>query len=60
MKLVVQPRKCLTWAHFDLPHGFAFLTSFCYLIKDIRILGILFGSSSFSSSFLQEALDEDV
>jgi len=60
MKLVVQPRKCLTWARFDLPHGFAFLTSFCCPIKDIRILGVLFGSSSFSSPFLQEALDEDV
>jgi hypothetical protein len=37
------------------------LASFCCTIDNIKILNIQFGSSFFSSSsFLQEALDEDV
>jgi hypothetical protein len=43
-----------------LPLEFAFLAGFCCPIDNIRIMGVLFGSNSFSSSFLQKALDENV
>ncbi len=33
---------------------------FCTLIKGIRVLGVPLGSFSFTSSFLQDALDNDV
>jgi hypothetical protein len=40
------------WAPSSLPLKFTLLTKFYCLIDDINILGFLFGSNSFSSSFL--------
>ncbi len=60
MKLVAQLHNCLVQAPFNLPLRFTFLADFCSSIYDIKILGVLFGSGSFFSSFLQEVLDEDV
>ncbi len=43
-------------APFSLLLGFAPLVGFCCCVDDIRILGVLVGFGSFSSSFLQKAL----
>jgi len=43
-------------APFSLPLGFAPLVGFCCCVDDIRILGVLVGFGSFSSSFLQNTL----
>lgn len=58
--LVVQPCKCITWSpsnlftNFSPPHGF------CCLPNGIWVLGVFCGFVLFSSSFLQDILDEDV
>jgi hypothetical protein len=50
--------KYLAWALFKLPLRFAFLTSFCNHVTDIKILGIFLLVPVFFPSFLQETLDD--
>jgi hypothetical protein len=59
MGLFVQPHMRVAWSLSTCPLIFPPL-GFCCLPNDIRVLGAPFGSMSFSSSFLQEAIDEDV
>jgi hypothetical protein len=40
--------------------NFLFLPIYYYLLDGIKVLGILFGSTSFNFSFLQNKLDKDV
>jgi hypothetical protein len=43
-----------------LPSGFSPLSNFCTPNGGIRVLDVPLGSFSLTSSFLQEALDDDV
>ncbi len=61
MGLVIKRCKCLIWALLGLLLRFAFLANFyCFHVNDIKIMGVLFGSNFFSSSFLQDVLGKDV
>lgn len=44
----------------SLPHNFSPFVDFCCLLDNIRVLGVMFGYVSSSSSFLQSALNKDV
>lgn len=57
---MVQSCKCAIWSPFNLPLNFSPLTKFYTFENGIRVLGMPFGSFDFASSFIQEALDEDV
>jgi hypothetical protein len=56
VRLCVQPHK---WTPFNLPLGFIPLVEFYYPHDDIKIFGIPFVFTSFTS-FLQETLSKDV
>jgi len=58
--LSIQLCKCSAWAPSSLPHGFILPTKFYCPLSNIKILGVPFGSISFTSSFLQEVLGKDV
>jgi hypothetical protein len=53
MGLFVQLCKCLAWAPSGLLLVFILLSKFCCPFGGIKSLGIPFGSTSFTSSFLQ-------
>ncbi len=57
---MVLPHKCVAWSLLELPLGFLLLSSFCTLVKGIRVLGVPLGSFSFTSSFLKDALDNGI
>ncbi len=46
-------QKCLTWSLSGLLFRFSLPFGFCYPFDGIRVLNVLFGFVSFSSSFLQ-------
>jgi hypothetical protein len=50
--LVVQPCKCVVWSPSRLPLRFSLPSSFYILTKGIKVLGVLLGSISFTSSFI--------
>jgi hypothetical protein len=52
MGLFVQLCKCLAWVPSGLLLVFILLSKFCCPLGGIKILGIPFGSTSFTSSFL--------
>jgi len=58
--LIVQPCKCLAWSLLGFPLGFSPPFGVYYPLNGIRVLGLPFGSASFSFSFLQVVLNEDV
>jgi len=60
MGLIIQPCKCLAWSPLGFPFGFSPHFGFCYPLNGIRVLGVPFGFASFSFSFLQVVLNEDV
>ncbi len=58
--LSIQPHKCVAWSHFGLLFDFNAPSQFTTPSKRIRILGVPLGTSSFTSSFIKDALLEDV
>ncbi len=58
--LVVQPNKCIVWFLSCLPIGLSPSIGFFIFWNGIKVWGILFGSPSFTLSFLQKALNKDV
>jgi hypothetical protein len=49
--LSIQPCKCLAWAPSGLPFWVYSLAKFCCPLGGIKILGIPFGFTFFTSSF---------
>lgn len=58
--MLVQPHKFLAWLPSSLPLAFSPFVGFLYLLDGIKVLDASFGFVFFISSFLQDALDEDV
>jgi len=53
-------RKCSAWSLFGLSSGFSFLSDFCCMLDNIKILGIPFGFCFFFLLFVQDTLNKDV
>ncbi len=60
ISLFIQLHKCVAWSPFCLLFDFNTPSQFTTPSKRIRILGIPLGTSSFTSSFIKNALLEDV
>jgi hypothetical protein len=58
--IVIKFGKCVTWSSLGLALKFLPPLGFYSLIGGIRVLGVPLRSLSFTSFFLQEALDNDV
>jgi hypothetical protein len=58
--LFIQPHKCVAWSPFGLPFDFKTPSQFTTQLKQIRVLGIPLGISSFTSSLIKDVLLEDV
>jgi hypothetical protein len=58
--LFIQPHKFVTWLPFGLPLNFNTPSQFTTPSKGIRVLGVPLGTSSFTSSFIKDAMLEDV
>jgi hypothetical protein len=57
---MVQPYNGMAWLPFGLPPNFLPLTNFCCHFNGIKVLGVPFGYMFFTSSFLQDTLEENV
>jgi len=58
--LSIQPQKCVMWSPFNLPHDFNTPSQFTTPSKSIKVLGVPFNTSLFTSSFIEDALLDDV
>jgi hypothetical protein len=52
----IQPKKCVTWSSSGLLLDFNTPSQFMIPLEGIKILGAPFGTSSFTSSFIEDAL----
>ncbi len=60
-KLFIQFQKCVTWSHFgSSPNYFNTPSHFTTPSKGIKVFGVPFGISSFTSSFIKYAMLKDV
>jgi len=58
--LSIQLQKCVMWSPFNLPPDFNTPSQFTTPSKGIRVLGVPFNTSLFTSSFIKDALLDDV
>jgi hypothetical protein len=56
--LSIQPQKCVAWSPFGLPLDFNTPSQFTTSSEGIRILGVLLGIVTFTSSFTKKTLQE--
>ncbi len=54
--LSIQPHKCIAWPPFGLPWNFNAPSQFTTQFEGIKILGVPFGTLTFTSSFIKETL----
>ncbi len=60
MWILFQPHKCMILSPSNLLFDFSPPTNFCCHWTISRFLGVLFTTDSFTSSFVQDTLDQDV
>ncbi len=60
MSLCIQPYKCVAWSPFGLSPNFNTPSHFTTPFEGIRILEVPLGTLTFTSSFVKDALQEDV
>jgi hypothetical protein len=60
INLSIQHQKCVMWSPSSLSLNFNTPSQFTTPSKGIRILGVLFNTSLFTSSFIKDALLDDV
>jgi hypothetical protein len=60
ISIFIQPHKCIAWSLFCLLPNFITPSKFSTPLQGIIILGIQLGISSFTSSFIKNALLKDV
>ncbi len=57
--LSIQPQKCVMWSPSNLPLDFNTPSQFTTPSKGIKVLGVPFNTSLFTSSFIKDALLND-
>jgi hypothetical protein len=60
ISLSIQPQKCVAWSSSGLPPNFNTQSQFTTPFEGIKILGVPLGTITFTSSFIKEALQQDV